>query len=150
MVVARAQPAEIQPERPSEQMQANNTTKEAGEYDPPASAAEIYTDLEAWEGAHHDLRGEHVRVTQHAQQRFLERVSGNEPFPRSRIERGFREAHRVELDDPDITDPTRLHPESGVVYVFDPDDGTVMTCFRPTEGQLSEGNDARVDRRVVA
>jgi hypothetical protein len=54
------------------------------------------------------------------------------------------------LDDPDITDPTRLHPESGVVYVFDPDDGTVITCFRPTEGQLSEGNDARVDRRAVA
>lgn len=131
-------------------MQANNTTNESGEYDPPASAADIYSDLEAWQGAHHDLHGEHVRVTQHAQQRFLERVSGSEPFPRSRIEREFREAHQVELDDPDITDPTRLHPDSGVVYVFDPDDRTVITCFQPTEEQVDEGNDARVGRRAVA
>lgn len=131
-------------------MHVNDTTNAAGEYDPPASAADIYSDLEAWEGAHHDLRGEHVRVTNHAQQRFLERVSGNEPFPRSRIEREFREAYRVELDDPDITDPTRLHPESDVVYVFDPDDGTVTTCFRPTEEQLGKENDASVGRRTVA
>jgi hypothetical protein len=131
-------------------MQANNTTKEAGEYDPPASAADIYSDLEAWQGAHHDLHGEHVCVTQHAQQRFLERVSGSEPFPRSRIEREFQEAHRVKLDDPDITDPTRIHPESGVVYVFDPDDGTVMTCFIPTEEQLKQGNDVPGGRRAVA
>lgn len=131
-------------------MHVNDTTNAPGEYDPPASAAEIYTDLEAWEGAHHDLRGEHVRVTQHAQQRFLERVSGSEPLPRSRIEREFQEAHRVELDDPDITDPTRLHPESGVVYVFDPGDGTVVTCFRLTEEQLKQGDDAGGDRRSVA
>lgn len=130
-------------------MPINDTTNAAGDYDPPASAAEIYSDLDAWDGAHHDLRGEHVRVTQHAQQRFLERVTGSEPFPRSRIEREFREAHRVELDDPDITDPTRIHPESGVVYVFDPDDGTVLTCFIPTQAQLDEGNDARVGRRAV-
>lgn len=128
-------------------MHVNDTTNAAGEYDPPASAAEIYSDLEAREGAHHDLRGERVHITQHAQQRFLERVTGNEPFPRSRIKREFREAHRVELNDPDITDPTRIHPESGVVYVFDSEDGTVLTCFRPNAEQL--GNQTSERRRAV-
>lgn len=51
---------------------------------------------------------------------------------------------------PYITDATRIHPESGVVYVFDPDDGTVITCFRPTDEQLKQGNDAEGERRVVA
>lgn len=127
-------------------MNVNDTTNAAGEYDPSASAAEIYSELDAWEGAHHG--GERVHVTQHAQQRFLERVSGSEPFPRSHIEREFREAQAIELDDPHITDPTRIHPESGVVYVFDPDDYTVITCFRPTEEQV--GNTISGRRRVVA
>lgn len=130
-------------------MRTNDTTNAAGEYDPPVSAAEIYSELKAWQGAHHDFRSEHVRVTQHAQQRFLERVSGSEPFPRSRIKREFREAHRVELNDPDITDSTRVHPDSGVVYVFDPDDCIVITCFQPTKEQADEGNDTGVGRRPV-
>jgi len=131
-------------------MKENNAPDTADEYDPPASAAEIYTDLEACEGAHHDLLIEHVHVTSHAQQRLLERVDGNELFPRSRIEREFREARPVEINDPAITEPTRMHPDSGVVYVFDPDDSAVLTCFYPTEEQLPEGNDTPTDRRAAA
>lgn len=129
-------------------MHVNDSTNAAGEYNPPASPAEIYSDLDAWKGAHHDLRGTHVTVTWHAQKRFLERINGNEPFPRSRIEREFRESHRVELNDPDITDPTRIHPQSGTVYVFDPDDRTILTCFEPTAEQLE--NSSGKKRRVVA
>lgn len=131
-------------------MNVNNPTNATGEYDPPASAANIYNDLAAGEGAHHNLRDEQVCVSKHAQQRFLERISAAEPFPRSRIEREFREANRVELDDSDITDPARLHPGSGAVYVFDPDDGTIMTCFRPTNEQLGERKDADGSKRVVS
>jgi len=107
----------------------------SSEYSPPASAAEIYVELDATAGAQHDL-GEDVRVTQHAEQRFLERVSDHEPYPRTRIRREFQEAEEVVLDDSRIRDPTRLHPESGVAYVYDPYDRTVITCFIPTEGQL--------------
>jgi len=108
----------------------------SSEYSPPAGAAEIYVELDATAGAHHDL-GEDVQVTHHAEQRFLERVSGREPFPRGRIRQEFREADEVVLDDPRITDPTRIHPESGVAYVYDPYDRTVITCFIPTEKQLT-------------
>jgi hypothetical protein len=130
-------------------MHVNDTTNGAGEYDPPSSTAEIYRDLEANEGAHHDLTGRYLNITQHAEQRFLERVDASEGFPRSRIEQEFHEAHRVELDDSEITDPTRIHPNSGVVYVFDPDDAPIITCFEPTECQLTEGNSPGADRSAV-
>lgn len=104
-------------------------------YSPPAGVADVYVELDATEGAHHDL-GEDVQVTRHAEERFLERVSGREPFPRSRIRQEFREADDVVLDDDRIRDPTRVHPESGVAYVYDPRDSTVITCFIPTEQQL--------------
>ena len=104
-------------------------------YSPPAGVDDVYVELDATEGAHHDL-GEDVQVTRHAEERFLERVSGREPFPRGRIRQEFREAEEVVLDDARINDPTRVHPESGVAYVYDPRDSTVITCFIPTEQQL--------------
>jgi len=131
-------------------MNVNDTTNAVSEHNPRASTVRGCTNLDAWDDAYRDPPGEHVRVTQHAQQRFLERVSANESFPRSRIEREFREAQRVTLNDPDITDPTRLHPVSGVVYVFDPDDNTVITCFIPTEEQLKQPDSTCAGRRAVA
>jgi len=71
VVVAGAQPAEIQPERQIDLMHLNDTTNAASEYDPPASVADIYSDLKAWEGAHHELRGEHVRATRHVGRRAI-------------------------------------------------------------------------------
>ncbi|WP_135823207.1 hypothetical protein [Halostella litorea] len=117
-------------------------------YNPAESIADVYSELNATDGAHHDLVGEQVDVTRHAEQRFLERVNGSEPYPRSRIKREFRESERIQLQDPSIVDPTRIHPDSGVVYVFDPDDRTVLTCFIPTESQL--GNEALATGRTVA
>lgn len=77
--------------------------------------------------------GKAKRVSKHAREKFLARVDGSEPFPKSRIEQEFREAERVELVDGGISDGTKLHPESGVVYVFDETDRTVITCFIPEE-----------------
>lgn len=57
VVVARTQPAEDYPS-PNLPMHANDTTNAAGEYDPLTSGVDIYSDLEVWEGTHHDPAGE--------------------------------------------------------------------------------------------
>lgn len=85
----------------------------------------------------HDLRGEQLQISDHVELRFLERVDATEPFPCTRIKREFREAVPVKINDEDITDPTRRHPESGVVYIFDPTDATIITSFVPREEQLA-------------
>lgn len=110
-------------------------SRNGGKYDPSPSAESVYKELHAEAGANHDSSAP-VRVTSHAEQKFLERVDACDPFSRSRIKREFEEAEEVELRDDRIIDPTRLHPESGVAYVYDPDDNTVLTCFRPTEEQI--------------
>ncbi|MCG1004876.1 MULTISPECIES: hypothetical protein [Halobacterium] len=79
-----------------------------------------------------------VQVSSHAEQRFLERVNPTEPYPRTRIEREFREAQRAEIDDHDISESARLHPDSRVVYVYDEGNGTVVTCFPVGDDQLGE------------
>lgn len=118
-------------------MDENTNTDESGEYDTPPGAVEIYSEMDARDGIHHELQGAEIHITRHARQRFLERVSGTEPYPRSRIEREFHEARAIELDDPTITDRTRIHPDSGVVYVYDGGESyTVITCFIPTPEQL--------------
>lgn len=84
-----------------------------------------------------------VRVSSHAEQRFLQRVDPTEPYPRTRIEREFREGHHAEINDNDISESARLHPNSNVLYVFDDSDGTVVTCFPIADDQL--GNRIEVD-----
>jgi len=84
------------------------------------------------------LSGEYdARVTTHAEERYLQRVDETEAFPASRVMTEFLESVDIEIEDDSITDPTRRHPESGVVYVYDPDDWTVITCFEPKSEQLA-------------
>jgi len=75
-------------------------------------------------------------VTDHAVDRYLERVDRIEAYPRSRISIEFIGAVEVELAAPDITDPVRIHPVSGVGYVFDPEEIDVTTCIIPRPGEL--------------
>jgi len=83
-------------------------------------------------------------VCHHAVERYLERVDCTEKYRRSRISLEFIEAIDVELDDPDITDRVRVHPVSGVGYVYDPDEMEVRTCIIPGPDVLPSG------RRVEA
>ncbi|WP_256394208.1 hypothetical protein [Natronoarchaeum rubrum] len=117
-------------------MPHDNTTNAQSAYDPPAAPLNVYSDLDAEDGASHDLEGETVHVTRHAQERYLQRVEPGEPFPQSRIEREFREAKNVRLPQADLDKPARLHPGSGAVYVYDRDDLAIVTCFIPTSAQL--------------
>lgn len=75
-------------------------------------------------------------VTRHAVDRYRERVNPTARRVSDRIKREFREAVPVVLEDDRILDPTCIHPESGVVYVYDPHDWAVITCFIPTTEQL--------------
>lgn len=106
-------------------------------YSPSETPSEVYSELAATDGQQHEQHvPEPVSVTSHAIQRYLERVDGTDPYPRSTIRRQAREARPVDLDDRRFN-RTRQHPESGVVFVVDRT-GAVTTCFRPRPEQVSQ------------
>ena len=72
-----------------------------------------------------------VSITQHAVNRYIERVSVS-PYPRQEIREGFRKGDRQELVG--FEDPARLH--QGVAYVFDEDDLEITTIVEPRDEQL--------------
>lgn len=125
-------------------MHAEHDYGDSGDtYNPPAGVGEVHASLDAEAGQQHDLTG--VHVTTHAACRFIERIDNSDLFPEARIRREFAEA--VELADDRAHDPTRWHPGSGAVYVYDPSDMTVITVLPPSGEQPADHTD---DKREVA
>lgn len=78
---------------------------------------------------------EHARISNHAKNRFIERVDPGEPYPETRIKSELGNAETVDLDG---SDGVAVLTPSGILFILDEDRREVITCYEPTDEQLTE------------
>jgi len=71
-------------------------------------------------------------VTDHARLRYIERVSGSEPHPTSRIQSAFRRGREAIVNGHDA----RIDPDTGAALIFD--GGAIVTVLHPSDQQLEQ------------
>ncbi|MFC7059813.1 hypothetical protein [Halovenus salina] len=77
-----------------------------------------------------------VSVSDHAAQRYLERVDGSEPFPRSAIRSAFAKGEHTVLDDNRFADPAMIH--DGIAFIFDDREREVITVVELLRDQAAD------------